>query len=243
MKTKDEIFKLAYCRQRMKGTVTGEGDLDRIRRSYQFRRKNRHTVTSALGLALVSTITPSYYEPDIGAPDDRGYRCVTKPGAFGLRFVNYSDEMVSWIRHKGWYTDTEGRDGEVYRGCVWQLPGKDKQARYVAGYHDVAADCYLLDFSNIFVAAPLRHPDDRDDDVLEEAARAGDSEAERDAEKCRDYDHQWQAANRWQELQDTLTGLSCECISAEDERDRLREEIREIEREFLDIAEFARNNL
>ena len=243
MRTKDDIFKLAYCRLRMKGGVTGEGDLNKINIRYQWRRQIQHSVTDALRLALTAS-GPNCATPasSIGAPNERGYRCVTKPQAFGLRFVNYSDEIVSSVRHKGWYTDTEGRDGEVYRGCVWQMPGRGGKARYVAGYHDMAADCYILDFSRLFEAVPSGHSMDADN-VLEEAARAGDSEAERAAEVCRDYDYKWQRANRWQELTDTLTGIKCQCISAEDERDELRDDIREIEMEFLDIADFARDNL
>ena len=133
MRTKDDIFKLAYCRQRMKGTVTGEGDLDRIRRGYQWRRRNQHPVTIALGLALVGKSMPSHSEADIGAPDSNGYRHLTKPNAFGLRWAGYSDEIADGsTSHAGWYITTDGRSEEVYRGCVFRLPGRMGEARYLA---------------------------------------------------------------------------------------------------------------
>jgi len=241
VRTKDDIFRLAYCRLRMKGEVSGEGNLDHIKTRYRHRRQY-NGVTVSLGMALTAS-GPNHVTPaSIGAPDERGYRHLTKHQSYGLRFVGYSDE-VSGNDDKGYYTSTECRDEEVYRGCVFLLPGRKGEARYVAGYHDMAADYYVMDLSNVYHGSPAEHPTQFGEGVIRQAARAGDRMAERDAERERDHDYKWLRANRWQELTDTLTGIKCQCISAEDERDELRDDIREIEMEFLDIADFARDNL
>lgn len=242
MRTKEDVFKTAYARLRMKGEVTGTGDIDRIRRGYQWRRKNWRPVTYALWSALTQDTMPRWAEASIGEPDSNGYRHLTKPDAYGLRFVDYADKISSSVNHEGWYTSEEGRQGEVYRGVVFQLPGRGCMQRLVAGYHDMESDYYVVDFSCVYEAAPRDHPD-KQDDVPDLAASDADSMAEDDAERERDYDRQWQKANEWQELKAELEAIDCTCESASDERDRLQGEIKEIEEEFLDIAEFARNNL
>src|SRR5690554_4252161 len=71
--------------------------------------------------------------------------------AAGLRFVGFADELVQFgaIDHKGWYTDPDGF-GEVYRGAVWQLPARNGQCLYVAGFVDPCNEgAALIDFDPI----------------------------------------------------------------------------------------------
>lgn len=89
-----------------------------------------------------------------------------------LRFVGYSDEISTHIRHKGWFADNF--QDETYRGAVWRLPAKNGKERFVFGYQDSCNEpAALIDF-------------DWTDDELDAALRA-DSMAEYDAVEAREY--------------------------------------------------------
>lgn len=70
----------------------------------------------------------------IGAPSDDGLRWVECPSAMGLRFCGFVDEGDSRIRHKGWFTDDFGDNGELLRGAVYQLPARRGNSVFVVGY-------------------------------------------------------------------------------------------------------------
>ena len=165
--------------------------------------------------------------PVMGAADETGARWCEDPAAVGLRFVGFADEIAGdAIRHKGWYTDEFG-DSDVYRGAVYQLPGKHGRARYVPGYRAGATSlkhgwqdmsgtpAARLDLSRALEFAgdyggngygatgrAFRVPnDDLNESNMLDAARAADEFARVAAEQ----EQEWQAAYRaGQEARDLL---------------------------------------
>lgn len=235
MRTKDEIFRTAYIKLRMKGQVEGPGDINRIKTRYKWQRSKGDSTTSALSWALVVVNhSPVHFEPSLGKPNEQGYRYVVVPAAYGLRFVDYHDVINDGRNsHEGWFTSHDGRTGEVYRGCVFRLPGRKGKSLLLAGYYDKEGGGYVVDFSEVYTSIPTDHPTECDNELWL-VARQGDRMAERDAEESREHDWKWQQANRWQEAIDSL--------DADDaiEFDRLREKIKEIEGDFPDVEAFAR---
>lgn len=119
-----------------------------------------------------------------GACNDRE-RWVNKPEHAGLRWVGWCDEVTRnrWPRidHIGWYLDDDGISGEVARGAVYQLPGKDRAPRYVAAVPDPW---------NFSEALAHRRPALVDFEVTDdqaEASRWADGMAERYAAEERRY--------------------------------------------------------
>jgi len=112
----------------------------------------------------------------------------------GLRFVGFADELAPrTIQHKGWYTHPYD-DGEVYRGAVWQLPARNGECLYVAGFIDPYNDsAALIDFDTI-----RGEPDD--DKIKAEAAYRADAIARIHAEHEREYQEKWEAARRVRDL-------------------------------------------
>lgn len=102
-------------------------------------------------------------------------------GGHGLRFVGASHSILSRLRHRGWYTDSF--QSESCFGIVYRLPNG---RGFLAGYTDPwnsnkdGSGPHSLDWTCSY-ATP------------EEAARAGDSMAERYAEECREDDAKQQA--------------------------------------------------
>jgi len=115
----------------------------------------------------------------------------------GLRIKGFADEVgergYRRIDHRGWFLEDDGDGGEVARGIVVQLPGRDGAPRYIGGMMDpFNPDCGCLDFSEIT-------------DNEQEAASTGDAIAERYADAERDYRRAWRAGRdveeKWDEAQ------------------------------------------
>lgn len=87
-------------------------------------------------------------------------------------------EKPRWLGHGGWYTDDLEYDFETFRPRVWLLP----HGRFLAGYDDSAWGTVQLD--------RVAYDDEN------EAWRAADRMAERDAETERDYSKRWHAASK-----------------------------------------------
>lgn len=152
----------------------------------------------------------------------------------GLRFVGFADELAPRIKHKGWYTDPEGF-GEVYRGAVWQLPARNGECLYVAGFADPNNDgAALIDFEPFY-------------DEIEAAYRA-DETARIHAGHEREYQEKWQAAQRVRDLLEDIcdarrehtaliraiwTGERDDAIGAR-LREDCREAVRKARREIAD---------
>lgn len=115
------------------------------------------------------------WAPDF-APRER-WRCVENASR-GLRIVGAAHEIAAAegrrMDHTGWYLDPWG-DGETATGYVLQLPGADREPRYVPAIADpYNDDAFIVDFHDIGAEKV-------------EAARAADRMAERYAEGERDY--------------------------------------------------------
>ena len=130
----------------------------------------------------------------------------------------------------GWYTNAHGetfRDGTgLAWGVVYQLPGRDGKARFVAGY--VMGDCDggpMVDFGTVYeencraeyftVPGPgsVRYgswsysDNPLEMDAAREAAYAADSMAQRAAEEEREWQTAWEAGSRFADLGETVDGL------------------------------------
>lgn len=130
----------------------------------------------------------------------------------GLRNCGFVDAIFPRrFDHKGWFADSW--QDSVYRAQVWQLPARKGQVRYVAGYIEPESDYLLL--VKLDNGQPEIFSGDNpgnswgESDALDDAARAADNLAERDAETAREYDEKWQEAS-----------------SANDERETAREELK-----------------
>lgn len=110
--------------------------------------------------------------------------------ADGFRDAGESRNLIA-LRHKGWFRDVYG--DETYAGHVWQLPARDGEPRFIAGYIDDLAEYVVLSATrgklDIFNNA-------------EDAARAGDSLAESHAKREREYNEKWIAARALQDAND-----------------------------------------
>lgn len=105
---------------------------------------------------------------------------------YGLRSIGFADDIAR-LNHRGWYLRDDGDGGEVYRGIVYQLPGRDFTEQYVYGYADPwNDDCALVCF-------------DITCDKFE-AARKADRFAETMAEHEREYNRTWDAGQRYRDL-------------------------------------------
>lgn len=161
----------------------------------------------------------------------REMQWIEKPASMGLRFVGYCDEICSHIGHTGWYTDAYGN--ESIRGVVYQLPGRNGRARFVAG-HDNADNGRadnggpaLIDWSQIHesdfeseMRSALRtmgkqyHTPERlkpgywaesaHETARKEAARAADEFTRVQAEQECEYQTAWQAGSLYASETETI---------------------------------------
>lgn len=113
-----------------------------------------------------------------------------------LREVGFADKIVR-IDHKGWFTAPNGDDGATLRGVVYQLPGKGRRARFLAGYLESESGGVVLDVSRVHLGEEGGVDSARDDSGAHDAALAADGEAERAAEKEREYQEAWRAGRDW----------------------------------------------
>lgn len=88
-------------------------------------------------------------------------------------------------RYGGWYADAY--QDETYTGNVWQLPARNGEPQFIAGYVERDSGYAVLDATR----GRLTLFDDRED-----AARAADGLAERMAEREREHSERWQEASR-----------------------------------------------
>ena len=110
--------------------------------------------------------------------------------ADGFRDVGDSHDIVR-MRHTGWFKDADAC--ETICGHVWQLPARNGEPVYLAGYEDKDAEYVVLEVNGKRFATY----DDKED-----AARAADGLAERVAESEREYNERWQAAREADEKAD-----------------------------------------
>lgn len=109
----------------------------------------------------------------------------------GWRDVGDSSDIIT-MRHDGWYADADA--DEMYRGHVWQLPARNGSPQYVAGYVEDQGGKDGTRACGYVVLCVDRGALELFDDK-EDAARAGDGLAERNAERYREYSERWREAS------------------------------------------------
>lgn len=175
---------------------------------------------------------PSSVSPAVSwQPDKPGFAFVESIEGAGLREVGRvmpecdgRNGIWDTSGKCGWHTDPHGdtfKDGTgLAWGVVYQLPGRDGKARFVAGYvmGGDSDDLPIIDFRNVYeencradyctVPGPGTErygywsweSNPRDMSAARDAARAADQMAERAAEKEREYNNAWQAGNLFADL-------------------------------------------
>lgn len=150
--------------------------------------------------------------PAYGAATD-GVRCATDDAPSGLRYVGRVQAECGgrngvWdSRDKsGWYSRPDDYDSVVY-GVVYQLPARNGQSRFVAGYKfsdDEGGP--VLDFSKIHTSdAGGTWGGAQDDDAARDAAYAADNLAKAAAEEEREYQTAWRAGSDYTQEMETVT--------------------------------------
>lgn len=124
----------------------------------------------------------------------------------GLRDCGAVDELFPRLfDHKGWYADYF--QDETWRGRVWQLPARNGECLYLAGYARPNADDAVVGLHVFRENNPGgrwgAYTNARD------AAIRADEMAERDAEESREYSERWSEARH-----------------ADDERESARHDLR-----------------
>lgn len=124
----------------------------------------------------------------------------------------------------GWHTDPYGdvfKDGSgLCFGVVYQLPGRNGESRFVAGYEFGGSDGGpTLDLQRVFTEGrgdcPASHCDL---DAALDAASYADSMAQTAAENEREYQTAWQAGNRWSDEAETVKDTRRELLALLAER-------------------------
>lgn len=168
---------------------------------------------------------------------------VEKPANAGLREVGAvnADESRSglWASGRahepfGWYADSDyGNTNGTVHGMVYQLQGRDGEARFVAGYrfteHD--GEGVTIDFGTIYAESTTYEEKTRlygssrwyqdspcDMDSACDAARVADGMAKRAAEDERDYSNAWQAGARWRDLGEEIVTTRADVVALLGER-------------------------
>lgn len=148
-----------------------------------------------------------------------GKTYVENPDSCGLRLVGMVEAESAKITKSefpGWFTDPYGdsfKDGTgLCWGEVYQLPGRNRKARYVAAYQFGGQDGGpIVDLREIF-EDDRRGGSSYDDnsEALRDACRSADHMAEHAAESEREYQAAWQAGNRFADLLNDIKAAQAE---------------------------------
>lgn len=180
---------------------------------YRYFRKVRHmpataALEAAKALPAAYVKGREYYGPTggAGAPDAEGLRWIESTAGAGFRFVGDACDLIGGRNvPTGYYTDAEG-DYSTLRAGVWQLPGKGRHARLVAGYREFDGKSETnpgsarIDCRTIYRAEMDSYGDLAGHDETREAARAADGIAESAAETEREYQQAYAAGREAAEL-------------------------------------------
>lgn len=203
--------------------------------AYRYHRKNYRSngtavfylATRALELARADVAAgkvryPSeHFESACKSTVEPGVRYVTRPDFFGLRFVGNVEAEARrnvWAKgdDSGWFTDPHGdvfKDGTgLCRGVVYQLPGRDGTARFVAGYEFGGTDGGpTIDFGTIFEGEAESYNEYPTElDAAKDAARMADEHARVAAEREHEYQTAWAAGNLYAQEVESIESATAE---------------------------------
>lgn len=181
-------------------------------RSYRYWRARGFTAAKALERARDDRTARYPAGVAINPRNDKREAWVERPADVGLRFVGWSDNLAGRaVDHTGWFLNDESF-GDVARGCVFQLPGRKGQARFVAAYQQGSTNragdwsdmsgvegSALVAFGEIFTEVTDGESNVREYQAARDAATRADRMAELMAESERDYQAAWQKGNEARE--------------------------------------------
>ncbi len=140
----------------------------------------------------------------------RVIRCALSADVPGFRFVGNVEpdgRRGAWAKgdDSGWYADPFGEGWNLCRGVVYQLPGRDGKARFVAGYaFTEESGGPALDLGHVFTedmrGAWGCDQDPRNTDAARDAAAHADALAKEAAESEREYQTAFHAGQAWADL-------------------------------------------
>lgn len=177
-------------------------DNDLKNRYIKFRRAGNNSATTALRLAREDKGRPGSWH---GFYPRRSF--VMRAG--GERFFDDMDiyhvavdapeeaHTIVSMRHTGWYTREDPAKDDLYVPCVVKLRGR---RGFLACYREECSNGYLVDLSEIH-------------ETPEDAARAADNLAERNAEKEREYQEAWQAGQECHDLREEAADERATCYT------------------------------
>lgn len=142
---------------------------------------------------------------------DSDYVALPASIADGFRDIGDSHDIVR-MDHTGWFKDADM--SETICGHVWQLPARNGEPVYLAGYREPDSGYVILEVNGKRFATY----DDKED-----AARAADGLAERVADEEREYNERWHAAH-----------------DADTEADDAKQEMRDIRKRLRRVAATVR---
>lgn len=171
----------------------------------------RAALAAALELPAAYVKGREYYGPTggAGAANSDGLRWIESTDACGLRFVGDAADLCGRYYGSlptGYFTDAEAQYSTLRAG-VWQIPGKGRHARLVAGYREFDGNSETnpgsarIDCRTIWRADMREAFGNLDEaDETREAARAADGIAESVAETEREYNEAYEAGRAAAEL-------------------------------------------
>lgn len=212
---------------------------DELKSAFRWHRQNniRNGAAYALAAARIDVAkgrdrypAPVKPWPAFGAEHD-GKRCATESDGFGLRFVGRvvaecGGRNGIWDNRdsSGWYTSPYGESDMLCYGVVYQLPGRNGESRFVAGYQFTDCDGGpTLDLSRIYVEPRgFGYASAFETDAARDAAFAADSMAKAAAEAEREYQTAWQAGSRYSDESHDLQAIRQEVLGILAERRALK---------------------
>jgi hypothetical protein len=121
-------------------------------------------------------------------------------GTGGLREYEAHEVLRLW--HTGWYTDPDVQDGLLI-GKVWQLPAKNGECRFIAGYLETSSGYVAIERDRD--GAICVHDDKKD------AACAANEFARIAAERESEFQTRWREAAIIQDKCTDLAARICDC--------------------------------
>lgn len=217
------ITKEIYEKTRQIYCSMNESDAKKAAQNYRYWRKKGIPAHEAITRAKadVENRTRRYastlytgYGPRFESGSEKHLRWIENPAECGLRRVGFADEHCEYIDHRGWYTDDDGMNGEVYRGSVYLLPGRNGAPVFVYGYDDPCnPGACLLSFDVVYGEAGYFSAYEYNNPEFSDAARYADSMAESFAERERDYQRAWRAGRDFEEKGDEIGELRREALA------------------------------